>query len=57
MEFDFILAVMDATGQEGLIVMAVVTCGYGGYEFAQRFLPGSTADVKDVVATLLGRTR
>jgi len=25
-----------------------------GYEFIQRFLLGSTADVKDVVATLVG---
>jgi len=50
----FILAVMHATYEEGLIVVAVVTVGYVAYEFAQRFLPGSTADSKDVVASIIG---
>ena len=39
----FTLTVMNATWQEGLIVIAVVTIGYVGYEFVQQHLPGSTA--------------
>jgi VanZ family protein len=50
----FTLAVMNATRQEALIVISVVTFGYIGYEFVQQFLPGSTADSKDVVASIAG---
>ena len=52
----FILAVMNATRQEALIVIAVVTIGYVGYEFVQLYLPGSTFDLKDVVASIVGGT-
>lgn len=50
----FILAVMHATYHEGLIVVGVVTFGYIAYEFAQPLLPGSTADTKDAVASVVG---
>jgi len=49
-----ILFVMHATRLESYIVLGVVTFGYVGYEFAQRFLPGSTLDPKDMVASLVG---
>ena len=50
----FILAVMHATYHEGLIVVGVVTFGYIAYEFTQPLLPGSTADTKDAVASVVG---
>lgn len=50
----FILAVMNATRQEALIVIATVTIGYVGYEFVQQFLPGSVVDPKDMVASIFG---
>ncbi len=50
----FILAVMNATRQEALIVIATVTIGYIGYEFLQQFLPGSVVDPKDMVASIIG---
>jgi VanZ family protein len=50
----FILTLMNATRQEALIVIAVVTIGYVVYEFAQYFLPGSVVDVKDAVASIVG---
>ena len=50
----FILAVMNATRQEALIVIATVTIGYVGYEFVQQFLPGSVVDPKDMVASIVG---
>jgi len=50
----FILAVMNATRQEGLIVIGVVTIGYVGYEFVQRALPGSVSDPLDAVASVVG---
>ena len=52
----FILAVMHASYREGLIVVAVVTVGYIAYELVQPVLPGSTADVKDAVASVAGGT-
>lgn len=50
----FILFVMHATRVESYIVLGVVTFGYVGYELAQRLLPGSTSDPKDIVASLIG---
>jgi hypothetical protein len=50
----FILAVMNATRQEALIVIATVTVGYVGYEFVQQFLPGSVIDPKDMIASIVG---
>jgi hypothetical protein len=50
----FILFVMHATRVESYIVLGVVTFGYVGYELAQRWLPGSTSDPKDIVASLIG---
>lgn len=52
----FILAVMNATRQEALIVIATVTMGYVGYEFVQQVLPGSTFDLKDAMASIIGGT-
>ena len=50
----FILAVINATRQEGLIVITVVTTGYIGYAFVQCALPGSVSDPLDAVASVVG---
>lgn len=50
----FTCFIMHATRRESHIVLGVVTFGYIGYEAVQRFLPGSTADPADAIATAIG---
>jgi VanZ family protein len=49
-----ILTVMHANRLESYIVVAVVALGYVAYEFAQSYLPGSTPDMRDAIASLVG---
>lgn len=49
-----ILTLIHATREEARLTVGLVTAGYCLYELAWVWLPGSKADLKDVLATVVG---
>jgi hypothetical protein len=50
----FILAVINEDFRKGCYIFLMVVPGYILYEFTQRWLPGSTFDINDIIASIMG---